>query len=71
MAKRMRTNIELDVQHVQTIMQRYGLRTKREAVDMALRHFAGQPLTAEQALALQGARLIDEVPSDTGPRGGT
>ncbi len=67
---RSRTNLELDDAHVQSIMRRYGIRTKTEAVDLALRHLAGQPLSPREALALRGAGLIDELPSDDGPRGG-
>ncbi len=32
-----RTNIEIDDGYVQTIMDRYGVRTKTDAVDLALR----------------------------------
>jgi len=64
-----RTNIELEETYVNEIMRRYGLRTKREAVDLALRHLAGQPMTREEALAMEGANAIGEVPPDTGPAG--
>lgn len=64
----MRTNIEIEDDYVQTIMDRYGVRTKTAAVDLALRHLAGQPLTREQALAMRGASAIAEVPTDTPPR---
>jgi Arc/MetJ family transcription regulator len=67
MAK-MRTNIEIDDGYVEAIMDRYGLRTKTEAVDLALRHLAGQPMTREEALAMRGARAILEVPPDQPPR---
>ena len=39
---RVRTNIEIEDSYVQTVMDRYGLRTKTDAVDLALRHLAGQ-----------------------------
>jgi len=39
---RLRTNIGIDHTYVQAIIERYGLRTKTEAVDLALRHLAGQ-----------------------------
>jgi Arc/MetJ family transcription regulator len=61
---RHRTNIELDAVAVETIMRRYGVRTKTEAVDLALRHLAGQPLSAPEALSLRGARLVDDLPTD-------
>jgi Arc/MetJ family transcription regulator len=64
----MRTNIELDDAHVQTIMDRYGVRTKTAAVDLALRYFAGQPMTREEALAMRGARAILDPPADVPPR---
>lgn len=49
-------------------MHRYGVRTKREAVDLALRHLAGQPMTREQALAMRGAGAIADLPPDAPPR---
>ena len=49
-----RTNIEIDDGYVQTIMDRYGVRTKTDAVDLALRHLAGQPMTRDEALAMRG-----------------
>ena len=67
---RVRTNIEIEDTYLQVVIDRYGLRTKTEAVELALRHLAGQPMTREEALAMRGARAIDELPADTGPRGG-
>ena len=66
---RVRTNIEIEDTYLQVVMDRYGLRTKTEAVELALRHLAGQPLTREEALAMRGAHAIDEPPADTPPRG--
>lgn len=65
---RSRTNIEIDDAHVQAIMDRYGVRTKTAAVDLALRHLAGQPMTRDEALAMRGARAIGEPPADVSPR---
>jgi Arc/MetJ family transcription regulator len=64
---RVRTNIEIDDTYVHAIMERYGLRTKTEAVNLALRHLAGQPMTCDEALAMRGARAIGQIPADTGP----
>lgn len=64
---KVRTNIEVEDVYVQAIMDRYGVRTKTEAVDLALRHLAGQPMTREEALAMRGAHAIDETPADTRP----
>jgi Arc/MetJ family transcription regulator len=66
MAK-VRTNIEIEDQHVQTIMDRYAVHTKTAAVDLALRYLAGQPMTRDEALAMRGARAIDEPPADEPP----
>lgn len=62
-----RTNIELEEAYVDAIMRRYRLRTKTEAVDLALRRLAGQPMTREEALAMEGAGAILEVPPDQPP----
>lgn len=67
MAK-VRTNLRIEDDDVRVIMERYGLRTKTEAVGLALRHLVGQPMTEEQALELRGAQLIDDVPDDLAPR---
>ncbi len=61
---RLRTNIEIEDAHVRAIMDRYGVRTKTEAVALALRHLAGQPMTREEALTMRGAHAIDEIPAD-------
>jgi Arc/MetJ family transcription regulator len=66
---RMRTNIEIEDTYVRLIMDRYGLRTKTEVVDLALRHLAGQPMTREEALAMRGAHAIGEAPADVPPQG--
>jgi len=65
---RVRTNIELDDAHVEAIMDRYGVRTKTAAVDLALRHLAGQPMTREEARAMRGAKAISGPPVDVSPR---
>ncbi len=68
MAK-VRTNIEIEDDYVRLIMDRYGVHTKTDAVDLALRHLAGQPMTREEALALRGAHAIGVIPADVAPRG--
>lgn len=68
---RVRTNIEIEDVYVQAIMDRYGVRTKTEAVELALRHLAGQPMTRDEALRMRGARAIDELPTDVSPTGTT
>jgi Arc/MetJ family transcription regulator len=65
---RVRTNIEIDESYVEAIMDRFGVRTKTAAVDLALRHLAGQPMTSDEALAMRGGRAIGEPPADVPPR---
>jgi Arc/MetJ family transcription regulator len=64
---KVRTNIEIEDSYVEAVMDRYGVRTKTEAVDLALRHLAGQPMTREEALAMRGAKAIGETPSEVAP----
>jgi Arc/MetJ family transcription regulator len=49
-----RTNIELDDYLVAEVMRRFGVSTKKEAVDLALRRLVGVPLTREFLLGLEG-----------------
>ena len=51
-----RTNIEIDEELIERAMRRYGLRTKREAVDLALRRLMDgiEPMTVEEMLAMRG-----------------
>lgn len=62
---RTRTNIEIDDRSIGIVMERFGISTKTEAVDLALRHLAGEPMTRQQALDMQGARAIDELPAES------
>ena len=55
---RVRTNIEIEETFLRAIMDRYGVHTKTDAVDLALRHLAGQPMTRDEALAMRGAHAI-------------
>jgi Arc/MetJ family transcription regulator len=66
---KLRTNIEIEDDYVQVIMDRYGVRTKTDAVDLALRHLAGQPMSRAEALAMRAAHAIGEIPADTSPGG--
>jgi Arc/MetJ family transcription regulator len=64
---RVRTNIEIEDSYVAVIMDRFGVHTKTEAIDLALRHLAGQPMTRQEALAMRGVRALADVPPDRGP----
>lgn len=66
----MRTNIEIDEELVQRVMDRFGLKTKRAAVDMALRRLDIKPMTREEILAMEGTGWdgdLDEMRNDPPP----
>ncbi len=50
-----RTNIEIDDDLVTEAMRRYGVPSKRAAVDLALRRLVGEPMSREEALAMEGS----------------
>lgn len=50
-----RTNIDIDEDAAQAVMRRYHLRTKRDAVNFALRAIAGEALEVEAARELRGS----------------
>lgn len=49
-----RTNIDIDEALCQRVMDRYHLSTKREAVNLALRQVAGEPLGLDEARSMRG-----------------
>lgn len=49
-----RTNIQLDDELVAEVMRRFGLRTKREAVDFALRRLVGPVMSRDEMLEMEG-----------------
>lgn len=49
-----RTNIEIDDELVGRAMQVYRLRSKREAVDLALRRLVSEPMDRREVLAMEG-----------------
>lgn len=51
----MRTNIEIDRELIARVMRRYGLPTKRAAVDLALRRLDLEPMSREEALSMRGS----------------
>jgi Arc/MetJ family transcription regulator len=59
-----RTNIEIDDDLVGRAMSLYRLRSKREAVDLALRKLVGEPMGRAEMLAAEGsgwAGDLDEI----------
>jgi Arc/MetJ family transcription regulator len=49
-----RTNIDIDDELVAAAMRKYGLKTKREAVELALRRLVGERVSKEFLLGLEG-----------------
>lgn len=49
-----RTNIDIDDEACERVMKRYNLKTKRDAVNFALRKAAPVPMSIDQALAMEG-----------------
>ena len=50
-----RTNVDVDDELVGRVMRRYGVASKRAAIDLALRRVDVEPLSREEALAMRGA----------------
>ncbi len=50
-----RTNVDIDEKACAMIMRRYRLKTKREAINFALRALAAEPLTVDSARKLRGS----------------
>jgi Arc/MetJ family transcription regulator len=50
-----RTNIEIDDQLIEKAMRVHRLKTKREAVDLALRRLVGESLSLDEARAMEGS----------------
>lgn len=50
-----RTNIDIDEKACRVVMERYGLSSKRDAVNFALRTLAAEPLTPQEARRLKGS----------------
>jgi Arc/MetJ family transcription regulator len=49
-----RTNVEIDDELILRVMHRYGLKTKRAAIQLALRRLDVESMSREDALAMRG-----------------
>jgi Arc/MetJ family transcription regulator len=59
-----RTNIEIDDELIERVMRIHRLPSKREAVDLALRKLAGEPMSCEEMLEMEGVGWggdLDEI----------
>ena len=54
-----RTNIEIDDELIDAVMERYHFKTKRDAVNYALQAVHNEALTPEQIKALRGTGFWD------------
>jgi len=64
-----RTNIDIDDEAVEAVMRRYQLKSKRDAVNFALRAMAGEALSLDEARALRGSGWegdLDEMRTSRG-----
>ena len=62
-----RTNIDIDDEACAAVMHRYQLRTRRDAVNFALRILAAEPLSVDEARQLRGSGWdgsLDEMRTD-------
>jgi Arc/MetJ family transcription regulator len=65
-----RTNIDIDEEAVRVVMERYHLRSKRDAVNFALRSLAGEPLDLDRARGLRGSGWEGDLDDMRGARVG-
>jgi Arc/MetJ family transcription regulator len=75
-----RTNIDIDDELIERVMRRYRLPSKRAAVELALRRLAGEPMSRDEALAMEGTgwrgdldelRAPDDAVGSGDPAGGS
>lgn len=63
-----RTNVDVDDALIARVMRRYGLPTKRAAIDLALRRLDLEPVSREEALAMRGTGWEGELEELRGRR---
>ena len=56
-----RTNVDIDDKACATVMHRYHLATKRDAINFALRTLAAEPLGLDGARKLRGSGWIGDL----------
>lgn len=56
-----RTNIEIDDAACATVMKRFNLTTKREAVNFALQLLAAEAMTLDEARSLKGSGWVGDL----------
>ena len=56
-----RTNVDINDEACAAVMRRYRLATKREAVNLALRLLAAEPLRLDEARSLRGSGWVGDL----------
>lgn len=56
-----RTNIEINDAACATVMKRFNLTTKREAVNFALQLLAAEAMTLDEARSLKGSGWVGDL----------
>ncbi len=56
-----RTNVDIDDEACATVMRRYRLTTKRDAINFALRTLAAEPLGLDEARKLRGTGWVGDL----------
>jgi Arc/MetJ family transcription regulator len=63
-----RTNIDIDEEACRRVMERFNLTTMKDAVNLALRTLAIEPMTLEEALAMRGTGWEGDLATMRTPR---
>ena len=63
-----RTNIDIDEEACRRVMERFNLTTMKDAVNLALRTLAIEPMTLEEALAMRGTGWEGDLAAMRNPR---
>ena len=63
-----RTNVDIDDEACAAVMRRYRLTSKREAVNLALRLLAAEPLRLDEARRLRGSGWVGDLEDMRGRR---
>jgi len=56
-----RTNVDIDDEACATVMRRYRMTTKRDAINFALRTLAAEPLGLDEARKLRGSGWVGDL----------
>jgi len=63
-----RTNIDIDEEACRRVMERFNLTTMKDAVNLALRTLAIEPMTLEEALAMEDTGWEGDLAAMRTPR---